>query len=92
MGIKYEEFPKEMLAQFRMDMMMLPYEQYLTWSATERQQVNALIAADFEAIMTPDERLDLREAYLSTIKDSDRQRMMYEHYQEALKKRQGQVH
>lgn len=92
MGIKYEEFPKEMLAQFRVDMMMLPYEQFLTWTATERQQVVALIAADFEVIMTPDERMDLREAYLSTIKDADRQRMLYEHYQEALMKRQGNVH
>ncbi|TCP55618.1 hypothetical protein EV586_103271 [Tumebacillus sp. BK434] len=87
MGIKYENMPPEMLAQFRNDMRTLPYEEFLKWSATERQQVVALIIADFEAFMTPDERMDLREAYLSTIKDADRQRAMYEQYQAALTRR-----
>jgi len=92
MGIKYEEMPKEMLEQFRHDIASLPYEQFLTWSATERQQVVALIIADFETLMTPDERLDLREAYLSTLKDSDRQKALYVKYQEALRHRAGRVH
>lgn len=87
MGIKYEDMPKEMLNQFRADMSTLPYEEFLTWPATQIQQVVALMIADFEQIMTPDERMDLRDAYLSTIKDSDRQRRLYEHYQAALKKR-----
>jgi hypothetical protein len=91
-GISYEKMPKEMLMQFRVDMMSLPYEEFMTWSSTEIQQVVALIVADFEAIMTPDERMDLREAYLSTIKPAEQQRKLYEHYQAALKKRQGQVH
>jgi hypothetical protein len=92
MGIKYEEMPKELLEQFRRDIRTLPYEEFLKWPAIERQQVIALIIADFEAIMTPDERMDLREAYLSTIKDSLRQRYMYEHYQAALTRRVGPIH
>lgn len=87
MGIKYENMPPEMLEQFRNDMRTLPYDQFLEWSATERQQVVALMIADFESFMTPDERMDLREAYLSTIKDADRQRAMYEQYQAALTRR-----
>ncbi|MFD2171742.1 hypothetical protein [Tumebacillus lipolyticus] len=92
MGIKYEEMPQEMLEQFRHDMRTLPYEEFLKWTATEQQQVVALIIADFEAIMTPDERMDLREAYLSTIKDRERQRAMYEQYQAALTRRLGKLH
>ncbi len=89
MGIKYENMPKEMLQQFRADMQTLPYDEFLQWPATQVQQVVTLIIADFEAIMTPDERMDLREAYLSTIKDSERQRALYELYQAALKRRSG---
>lgn len=88
MGIQYEKMPKEMLEQFRLDIMSLPYEEFMKWSATEIQQVVTLIIADFEAIMTPDERMDLREAYLSTIKPAEQQKRLYEHYQEALKRRQ----
>jgi hypothetical protein len=92
MGIAYEKMPKDMLLQFRADMMTLPYDEFLQWPSSEIQQVIALIVADFEALMTPDERMDLREAYLSTIKPAEQQRKLYEHYQAALKKRQGQVH
>lgn len=87
MGIQYDKMPKEMLAQFRSDMMTLPYEEFLKWPSNEIQQVIALIVSDFEAIMTPDERLDLREAYMTNLKNSDKQRAFYEHYQKALKAR-----
>ncbi|ASS76347.1 hypothetical protein CIG75_16250 [Tumebacillus algifaecis] len=92
MGIKYQDMPQEMLEQFRVDIRSLPYDEFLKWSATERQQVVALIIADFETFMTPDERMDLREAYLSTIKDADRQRAMYEHYRAALSRRVEPLH
>jgi len=92
MGIQYETMPKELLEQFRRDLMTLPYEEFLKWSSTERQQVVALIAADFEQIMTPDERMDLREAYLTTLKDAERQKRLYEKYQEALFRRLGPTH
>jgi hypothetical protein len=92
MGIAYDKMPKEMLEQFRSDMITLPYEEFLKWPAHEQQQVIALIAADFEAIMMPDERMDLREAYLSTIKDEERKRSLYEHWQRAIRKRRRQVH
>jgi hypothetical protein len=92
MGIAYDKMPKEMLEQFRYDMKSLPYEEFLKWPPNEIQQVIALIVADFEAIMTPDEGMDLRKAYLSTIKNSERQRALYEHYQAALKRREGNVH
>ncbi|HEU4964436.1 MAG TPA: hypothetical protein VFV52_11385 [Bacilli bacterium] len=91
MGIAYDKMPPEMLEQFRTDLLTLAYEEFLTWPATEQQQVVALIAADFEAIMTPDERMDLREAYLSTIKDDERKRALYEHWQQALRRRRGQL-
>lgn len=92
MGISYDKMPPEMLEQFRFDMKSLPYEEFMKWSATEIQQVVALIIADFEKLMTETERLELREAYLTTIKDSERQRMLYEHYQAMLKRREGKPH
>jgi hypothetical protein len=91
-GIKYDEMPPEMLEQFRFDIRTLPYEEFLKWSAVEIQQVIALIIADFERIMTPDERMELREAYLSTIKPAQQQRHLYEHYQRALERRAGPAH
>lgn len=92
MGIAYDKMPKEMLEQFRSDMITLSYEEFLKWPATEQQQVVALIAADFEAIMTQEEQAELREAYISTIKDDVRKRALYEHWQRAIRRRRGQVH
>jgi hypothetical protein len=87
MGIAYENMPKEMLTQFRNDMKTLPYSEFLKWPPKEVQQVIALIVADFEAIMLPDEHMDLRNAYLASPDNTDRQRILYEHYQAALKRR-----
>jgi hypothetical protein len=87
MGIAYEKIPKEMLEQFRQDMMSLPYTEFLKWPPYEVQQVIALMIADFEAIMLPDEHMELRNAYLSSSDQAEQQRFLYEHYQAALRRR-----
>lgn len=87
MGIAYDKMPKEMLEQLRNDMKSLPYSEFLMWTPSEVQQVVALIVADLEAIMLPDEEMDLRNAYLSSSDNHERQRFLYEHYQAALKRR-----